>query len=87
MATDAQKQRVKEMLVEHLHLRMDPSEIGDDVPLFGDDGLGLDSVDAIEVVAGVEQEFGCSFASEEEARQHLASVNSLSAYLEAQGKL
>jgi acyl carrier protein len=87
VASDEAKLKVKTMLVEHLHMRMDPEDIKDDVSLFGDDGLGLDSVDAIEVVAGIEQEFGHSFASEEEARQHLTNVETLAQFLTDQGKL
>ena len=87
MASDEQKSRVKAMLVEQLHLRMEASEIGDETPLFGDAGLGLDSVDAIELVAGIEQEFGVKFASEDEAREVLVDVNHLAAYLESQGSL
>ena len=87
MPTEEQKLKVKKMLVDHLHMRMDPAEIGDSVPLFGDEGLGLDSVDAIEVVAGIEQEFGHAFTSEDEAREHLASVDTLAGFLVAQGKL
>jgi len=75
------------MLVEQLHLRMEAEEIADDAPLFGDAGLGLDSVDAIELVAGLEQEFGLKFASEDEAREVLVDVNTLSAFLEQKGSL
>ena len=75
------------MLVDQLHMRMKPEAIGDEAPLFGEDGLGLDSVDAIEVVAGIEEEFDYAFASEDEAKEVLVSVSTLSAFLETQGKL
>jgi acyl carrier protein len=87
MPSDEQKLKVKQMLVEHLHMRMDPADIGDEEMLFGDEGLGFDSVDAIEMVAGIEQEFGYTFASEDEARENLATVATLAAFLEGQGKL
>jgi acyl carrier protein len=87
MADDAQKLRIKNMLVEHLHLRMEADSIGDTAPLFGDEGLGLDSVDAIEMVAGIEQEFGYTFASEDEAREVLKDVDTLAAFLEGKGAL
>lgn len=48
------RRRIKQVIVERLKLEMDPEEIGDDVPLFGE-GLGLDSIDALELVLGVEQ--------------------------------
>lgn len=85
-ATEAQKLQVKTMLVEQLHLRMEAAEIGDATPLFGDEGLGLDSVDAIELVAGIEETFGASFSGEDEARKVLVDVNTLADYLAAAGK-
>jgi acyl carrier protein len=87
MPTAEQKLKVKQMLVTHLHMRMQPEKIGDDEALFGDDGLGFDSVDAIEVVAGIEQEFGYTFASEDEAREHLRDVDTLASFLVSKGKL
>lgn len=86
-STSEQRLQVKRMLVEQLHLRMDPSEIGDQVPLFGEAGLGLDSVDAIELVSGVESRFGYSFPSEDAARKVLTSVAALADHLAAEGKL
>ncbi len=80
MATEEWKGRVKEMLVRQLRLRMEPSAIADDAPLFGE-GLGLDSVDAIELVAGIEQAFGVVIESEEEAKTAFASVSVLADYL------
>ncbi|MBI4618322.1 MAG: acyl carrier protein [Planctomycetes bacterium] len=82
MPTDEEKQRVKEMLVRQLRLRMDPAAIEDAAPLFGDGpGLGLDSVDAIELVAGIEQTFCVVISNEEEARSAFASVNALASWL------
>lgn len=86
-STSEQRLQVKRMLVEQLHLRMDPGEIGDQVPLFGEAGLGLDSVDAIELVSGVESRFGYSFPSEDAARKVLTSVAALADHLAAEGKL
>lgn len=87
MPTDEQKLRVKQMLVEHLHMRMEPDEIGDTQALFGEEGLGFDSVDAIEMVAGIEQEFGYSFEDENEARVNLVNVETLAKFLVEKGKL
>jgi len=41
--------RIKEMLVKNLMLQITPAQIGDDLPLFGPNGLGLDSIDALEL--------------------------------------
>lgn len=87
MPSDEQKLRIKQMLVDSLQMRMAPEEIADDIHLFGDEGLGFDSVDAIEIVAGIEQEFGYAFKSEDEAREVLVNVETLAAFLEKEGQL
>jgi len=84
MADAALASKVKEMLIETLHLRMDPSEIVDSEPLFGE-GLGLDSVDAIELVTAIEKRFGTVIESEEAAREAFQSVDALVDYLAARG--
>ena len=86
MSRDGHKLKVKEMLVESLRLRMEPSEIDDAAPLFGE-GLGLDSVDAIELVTAIEQTFGPVIQSEEEAQKAFRSVDTLVEYLVEQGAL
>ena len=87
MATDEQKSKVKQMLVEQLRLRMKPEEIVDADPLFGEEGLGLDSVDAIELVAGIEAHFGVVVPSEQEARDAFGTLETLTDYLVAKGGL
>jgi len=74
------KDRIKRLIVERLKLETDPSEIGDDEPLFGE-GLGLDSIDALELVLGLEQEFGVKIEDEEVGGEALASVNALAAFV------
>ena len=86
MVTEEQKLSVKKMLVEQLRLRMEPAEIEDDTPLFGE-GLGLDSVDAIELVAAVEHAYGVVLASEDEAKSVLTNVASLTEHIVAKGGL
>ena len=77
------KEKLKEALVEELRLEdITAQNIEDDAPLFGE-GLGLDSLDAIELVVLVQRHFGLVMQDQEEARQAFASVNALSAYIEA----
>ena len=77
--------RVKELIVTRLKLdAVKPDEIGDDAPLFGD-GLGLDSIDALELVLAVEQNFGVRIEDEEVGRKALGSVSSLCAFLAERG--
>ncbi|HUF79024.1 MAG TPA: phosphopantetheine-binding protein [Thermoanaerobaculia bacterium] len=80
-ATDTElKERLKRLIVERLKLEVEPSEIGDSDPLFGE-GLGLDSIDALELVLGLEQEFGVRIEDEEVGGEALASVASLADFV------
>lgn len=71
------KGRIKGMLVENLMLKIGPEEIGDDQPLFGPGGMGLDSVDALQLVVALEKNFGLKIQDAELARSILQSVNSI----------
>jgi acyl carrier protein len=73
--------RVKDLIVRRLKLDIDPSTIQDDAPLFGE-GLGLDSIDALELVLGLEQEFGIKVEDEEVGVKAFASVNALVDFIE-----
>jgi acyl carrier protein len=76
--TTALRSRLKELLIERLKFEdMTPEEIGDDDSLFGEDGLGLDSIDALEIVVMLESEFGIKVKNESAAREHFRSVASL----------
>jgi acyl carrier protein len=80
------REEIKEMMVENLMLKVSKEEIADDLPLFGPGGLGLDSIDALELVVSLEKKFGVTVANSETARQALASVNSIHDYVVANRK-
>ena len=73
--------RIKEMMVSSLMLQTTPDQIGDDQPLFGPGGLGLDSIDALELVVNMEKSFGVGVPNSEVASQVLKSVNSIHDYI------
>ncbi|PLX85236.1 MAG: acyl carrier protein [Desulfuromonas sp.] len=76
------KEKLKRILIEDLNLEdLTPEEIGDDAPLFGE-GLGLDSLDAVELVVLLQKHFGVEIKDMEEGRPAFQSVNSLAAYIE-----
>jgi acyl carrier protein len=74
---------IKAMMVESLMLKITKEEIRDDMPLFGPEGLGLDSIDALELVVGLEKRFGVKVPNSEAAKQALQTVNSLHDYVVA----
>lgn len=80
-------EELKIKIIEGLNLEdIDVSEIEDDVALFGDDGLGLDSVDAIELSLILEKEFGVKITNMAEAESIFSSCSSLLTYINEQKK-
>jgi acyl carrier protein len=78
---DDLKLQVKQMIVERLKLDgMGPDDIEDAAPLFGE-GLGLDSIDALELVLAVEQTFGVKIEDEASGMKAFRSVDALVAYI------
>jgi len=78
---DDLKLRVKQMLIDRLKLEgMTPDQIEDKAPLFGE-GLGLDSIDALELVLAVEQTFGVKIEDEASGLQAFKDVDSLTAFI------
>lgn len=80
-AREEVKQKIKLILVDRLKLDRSPDSIGDAEPLFGPEGLGLDSIDALELVLGVEQEFGVKIENEEVGGEALGSVDRLADFV------
>lgn len=75
------KTKLKEMLVRRLKLTVAPGEIKDDEPLFGE-GLSLDSIDALELVVGLQKEFGCEIKDKAEAEKILVSIGTIAEHIE-----
>ena len=81
MTTDL-RYRLKELLIERLKFEdMTPEDIGDDDALFAG-GLGLDSIDALEIVVMLESEFGIRIRNESSARESFRSISTLSELVE-----
>jgi len=77
------KDRLKALIVNELKIsHVTPQEITDSEPIFGD-RLGLDSIDAVEVVYLVEKYFGIAMKDMKEARPALQSIDALSAFIES----
>lgn len=78
---------VKQMIIEVLQLEdMVPADIDTDAPLFVE-GLGLDSIDALELGVALQKRYGISLSADaQETRAHFASVRALAALIETQRK-
>ena len=68
------KERIKALIVETLMLQMSPAELKDDQTLFGPGSLGLDSVDALQLVVMLDKHFGIKIADPAAAQKILQSV-------------
>ena len=79
---DTLRPQIKEAIVRSLRLTMPPEEIADDIPLFGE-GLGLDSIDALELVLEIERTFGVAITDEQMGNRVLRSVSSIAQFIEA----
>ena len=79
------KQELNLLIIEALNLEgMTPEDIQDDAPLFGE-GLGLDSIDALELGLAVKNKYNVVLsANNEETRSHFYSIDSLAAFIETQ---
>lgn len=76
------KIKLKEQLIEHLNLEdFSVEDIADDLPLFGD-GLGLDSIDALEIIVMLEKKFNVQISNPQEGAKIFQSVNTIAEFIE-----
>lgn len=77
------KELLKQQIIEALQLEdIKPQDIEDDSPLFGE-GLGLDSIDALELFMLLDKQYGIKVQSKEEGKQIFRSINSMAEYIDA----
>jgi acyl carrier protein len=82
MEGEALRQKIKEVMVDELMLDQQASDIGDTVPIFGAGGLGLDSVDALQLVVGLEKHFGLKIGNSDAAKGILENVETIAREIE-----
>jgi acyl carrier protein len=85
MSDDTLRANIKQAIIRSLRLPITAAEIGDDVPLFGE-GLGLDSIDVLELVLELERSFGVAIRDEETGARVLRTVNTIAEFVEANRK-
>lgn len=82
METIQLKEQLKKQIVQFLNLlSVNPADIKDDEPLFGE-GLGLDSIDSIELIVLLNREYGIVIEDPKEGRKILVDINTMADYIE-----
>jgi acyl carrier protein len=77
------KLKLKQQIIEALNLEgMNPEEIADDEPLFGE-GLGLDSIDALELIVLLEKNYSIRIEDPKDGRQIFESINTMAAFIQS----
>ncbi|MDB4902823.1 MAG: acyl carrier protein [Mucilaginibacter sp.] len=80
------KEQLKRQIIQFLNLTdLTPADIKDEEPLFGD-GLGLDSIDSLELVVLLKREYGITIQDPRQGRKILVDVNTLADYIQEHGK-
>lgn len=83
---DSLKLEIKQLLIEALDLEdLTPADIDDDAPLFETDGVGLDSIDALEIGIVLRKRYGLTVAANDERmHEHFRSINTLALLVSSQ---
>jgi len=85
MEKEELKQKLKVQIIQFLNLtELTPEDIKDDEPLFGD-GLGLDSIDSLELIVLLKKEYGITIQDPKAGRKILVDVNTMADFILAQG--
>jgi len=74
---------LRNLCITKLKLKMSPDDITEDTQIFGDDGLGLDSIDILELIVGIKKEFGVDISDRKVAEQVFISIGSVIQYIES----
>ncbi len=86
METTELKEQLKKQIIQFLNLTdLTPADITDNEPLFGD-GLGLDSIDSLELIVLLKKEYGIDIRDPREGRKVLVDVATMADYIQANGK-
>ena len=86
MEKEALKAKLKTQIIQFLNLTdLTPADIKDDEPLFGD-GLGLDSIDSLELIVLLKKEYGINIKDPKEGRKALVDINTMADYIVTNSK-
>jgi acyl carrier protein len=79
------EEKIKEFIIKTLRLDLTPKEIGDNTLLFGESGLGLDSIDALELIVNLEKKFHIKITDNIEGEKVLSSVSTITEFIMSTG--
>jgi acyl carrier protein len=74
---------LRNLFISKLKLKISPDEIKEDTPLFGAEGLDLDSIDILELIVGIKKEFGVEIADRKVAEKVFITIGSIVQYIES----
>lgn len=84
---EALVEKLKTQLIDALNLEeISPEDIDTEAPLFGDEGLGLDSIDALEIILLLDKEYGIKLKNPAEGKSVFYSVRTMADYIKEHGK-
>ena len=76
-------EKLKVQIIDTLNLEdMEPSDLNENDPLFGDDGIGLDSIDALELIVLMNKEYNIQIADPEEGKDVFHSIKTMADYIQ-----
>jgi acyl carrier protein len=81
MSSEELKDKIRDMMITNLMLKVSREDLRNDLALFAPEGLGLDSIDALELVVSLEKTFGVKVPDSETAKRALASINTIHDYI------
>ncbi len=74
---------LRNLFITKLKLKISPEEIKEDTPIFGAEGLDLDSIDILELIVGIKKEFGVEIADRKVAEKVFITIGSIVQYIES----
>jgi acyl carrier protein len=75
-------EKLKDLFISRLKLKISADRITEDTQLFGPDGLGLDSIDVLELIVGIKKEFGVEITDRQTAESVFTTVGATAKYIE-----
>lgn len=72
---------LKKQVIEALNLDLDAEQLADDAPLFGDEGLGLDSIDVLELIVLLERQYGIKISDPKEGQKVFVNFSTMAQYI------